>query len=248
MIETEGIIVNERSYSETSKIVDIITREYGVISCIAKGAKRLKSPLRSVTGKMTYAKFQILYEENKLSTLLEADSIVLFKNIQTDIEKISYAAFLLDLVGQVMKQYNNEEVYDLLVNALTKIDDGFDPLVITNMVELKCLDYLGVMPIIDRCSKCGRTTSICTISSRAGGYLCNNCRTNETIVDEKVIKLIRMFYYVDISKISKLDISDSIKNQINYFLDEYYEDYTGLYLKSKSFLNDINKIKEDVDE
>jgi DNA repair protein RecO (recombination protein O) len=57
-----------------------------------------------------------------------------------------------------------------------------------------------------------------------------------------------MFYYVDISKISKLDISDSIKNQINYFLDEYYEDYTGLYLKSKSFLNDINKIKEDVDE
>lgn len=244
MIEDIGIIVAERSYSETSKIIDIITKEHGLISCMAKGAKRLKSPLRSVTGKMTYANFQILYKENKLSTLLEADVIDTFKNIQTDIEKISYAAFLLDLVSQVMKQSHNNYLYELLISSLLKIDEGFDPLVITNIVELKCLDYLGVMPIIDRCSKCGKTSSICTLSSRAGGYLCNNCRKDETIVDERVIKLIRMFYYVDISKISKLDISTQVKREINKFLDEYYEDYTGLYLKSKNFLNDINKIKE----
>lgn len=244
MIEDVGIIVAERSYSETSKIVDIITKEHGFISCMAKGAKRLKSPLRSVSGKMTYANFQILYKENKLSTLLEADVIDTFKNIQTDIEKISYASFLLDLVSQVMKQSHNDYLYELLISSLLKINEGFDPLVITNIVELKCLDYLGVMPIIDRCSKCGKTSSICTLSSRSGGYLCNNCRVDEKVVDERVIKLIRMFYYVDISKISKLDISDQVKREINKFLDEYYEDYTGLYLKSKNFLNDINKIKE----
>ena len=48
--------------------------------------------------------------------------------------------------------------------------------------------------------------------------------------------------YVDISKISKLDIGFNEKNEINLFLDEYYDNYTGLYLKSKNFLKTLNKV------
>ena len=242
MIEVEGIIVSEMDYKDTSKIIGIMTKTHGLISCIAKGAKRIKSPLRSTTGKLTYGKFQILYKEDKLSTLIEVDVINIFKKIKTDIVCISYASFLVDLAGQVMKQNNNPEIYDLLISGLLKIDDGFDPAVITNIIELKYLDYLGVMPIIDSCAVCGRTNNIATISVRKGGYLCNYCRNDETLVDEKAIKLLRMFYYVDISKITKLDISQTVKNEIDKFLDEYYDDYTGLYLKSKKFLKDLNKI------
>lgn len=242
MIEVEGIIVSEMDYKDTSKIIGIMTKTHGLISCIAKGAKRIKSPLRSTTGKLTYGKFQILYKEDKLSILIEVDVINIFKKIKTDIICISYASFLVDLAGQVMKQNNNPEIYDLLISGLLKIDDGFDPAVITNIIELKYLDYLGVMPIIDSCAVCGRTNNIATVSVRKGGYLCNYCRNDETLVDEKAIKLLRMFYYVDISKITKLDISQTVKNEIDKFLDEYYDDYTGLYLKSKKFLKDLNKI------
>ena len=83
-----------------------------------------------------------------------------------------------------------------------KINEGYDPMVITNILELKYLSYLGVMPVIDKCSICGTNKSIATLSSDKGGYVCNNCLTNEKIVNEKTIKLIRMLYYVDISKIS----------------------------------------------
>ena len=51
-----------------------------------------------------------------------------------------------------------------------------------------------------------------------------------------------MFYYVDISKITKLDISSSSKNEINIFLDDYYSRYTGLYLKSKKFIQNLQKL------
>lgn len=242
MIEVEGIIVSEMDYKDTSKIIGIMTKTHGLISCIAKGSKRIKSPLRSTTGKLTYGKFQILYKEDKLSILTEVDVINIFKKIKTDIICISYASFLVDLAGQVMKQNNNPEIYDLLISGLLKIDEGFDPAVITNIIELKYLDYLGVMPIIDSCAVCGRTNNIATISVRKGGYLCNYCRNDETLVDEKTIKLLRMYYYVDISKITKLDINQTVKNEIDKFLDEYYDDYTGLYLKSKKFLKDLNKI------
>ena len=111
-----------------------------------------------------------------------------------------------------------------------------------NILELKYLDFLGVMPVLDECAMCGSKHAIVTLSSYRGGYVCENCYTNEKKVSDKTIKLIRMFYYVDISKISKLDISQSSKNEINIFLDDYYSRYTGLYLKSKKFIQNLQKL------
>ena len=47
MTEVEGIILSTQDYGETSKILNVITKEYGVIGVIAKGCKSLKSNLRS---------------------------------------------------------------------------------------------------------------------------------------------------------------------------------------------------------
>lgn len=244
MIErVEGIIIKDASYSETSKLLTLITKEHGIINLLAKGAKTLKSPLRSTTTKLTHGYFNIIYKENKLSTLKEVDTIDYYKNIKKDINKISYATYILELVEQVIKQTNNEEVFDNVIASLKKIEANMNPLVITNILELKCLDYLGVMPILDCCSVCGNE-NIITISADQGGYLCKNCRKEETIVDEKTIKLIRMFYYVDINKIEKLEISKKISEEINYFLNSYYERYTGLYLKSKKFIEKLSKVGE----
>lgn len=244
MIEkVEGIVLSVQDYGETSKILNVITKQYGIIGIIAKGCKNIKSSLRSCTDKLTYGYFNIYYKKDKLSTLSSVDIINNFKEIKKDIDKISYAAYLLELSGQVIKHNYRDGIYDLLINALIKINEDYDPLVVMNIVELKYLDYLGVMPVIDACCKCGRTTSICTLSSYAGGYLCNSCRTNERIVSDKTIKLLRMFYYVDISKISKIEVSKEAKYEINKFLDEYYDRYTGLYLKSKNFINNLNKLK-----
>lgn len=244
MIERiEGIIIKDSSYSETSKLITLITKEHGVINLLAKGAKTLKSPLRSTTTKLTHGYFNIIYKENKLCTLKEVDIIDYYKNIKQDINKISYASYILELVEQVIKQTNNEEVFDNLIYSLKKIEENMNPLVITNILELKCLDYLGVMPILDCCSVCGNK-NIITISADQGGYICKNCRKDETIVDERTIKLLRMFYCVDINKIDKLEISKKISEEINYFLNAYYERYTGLYLKSKKFIEKISKVGE----
>ena len=241
MIEVEGIILTSQDYKETSKIINVITKEHGIIGMIAKGCKALKSNLRSTTDKLTYGKFYIYYKKDKLSILSNVDVIDNFINIKKDITKISYATYLLELTGQVVKHSLKYEVFDLLISALIKINENFDPLVIMNILELKYLDYLGVMPIIDGCCKCGSQT-IKTLSSDAGGFICSKCYTNEKLVSDKTIKLIRMYYYVDISKISKLEVSKEAKNEINSFLNEYYDRYTGLYLKSKNFINNLNKL------
>ena len=239
MIEVEGIVIDEKPYKESSKILNIITKEKGVIGVIAKGSKRLKSPLRSVSERFCYANFNISYKENNLSTLISADVINPFRNIKKDIIKVSYLNFLSELTNGVIKQNEDKRIYDIYLSAILKIEEGFDPMVITNILELKYLSFLGVSPKLNGCVICGNE-KVVTVSSDKGGFVCKDHALNDYIVSDKTIKLIRLLEYVDISKISKLDVSDEVKKEINNFIDDYYDRYTGLYLKSKTFLKSMS--------
>lgn len=238
----EGIVLSETNYSESSKILNVLTKEHGLIGIMSKGCRNMKSKLRAASRKLIYGTFHIYYKENGLSTLIGVDIINSFSNTMMDLEKISYASFILELSNQVVKQTEESEVFDLLKDSLIKIEEGLNPMAITNILELKYLDYLGVSPSIDACAHCGSNKQIVTLSSDAGGYICRECYQNEPIVSEKTIKMIRMFYYVDIKNITKLDVSKEVSSEINRFLDDYYDRFTGLYLKSKDFIKKINQI------
>lgn len=238
-IKTKGIIISDTNYGETSKILNILTPDKGIIGIISKGCRNIKSKLRSVSTKLTYGYFYLNYKENSLSTLTEVDVLNDFKNIKTNLTKIGYTSYLIDLAKQTSNQIQKEEIFNILESALIKIENGLDPAVITNIVEIKYLPFLGVEPSLDKCVKCGNTKDIITVNSDAGGYICKNCYNNEYITEEKTLKLLRMLKYVDISKIKDLNLQDKNKKEINKFLEDYYSRYTGLYLKSKDFLTQI---------
>lgn len=240
----EGIVLSETNYSESSKILNVFTKEHGLIGIMSKGCRNMKSKLRGVSRKLLYGKFHIYYKKDGLSTLTAVDVLDSFSKLLTDLEKVSYASFLLELVNQVVRENDDISILDLLKDTLVKMEEGFSPIVLTNILELKLLDYLGVRPSIDCCSVCGNNKGIVTVDSVSGGYLCRDCYRNEKIVSDKTIKLLRMFYYVDIKSISKLEVRDSVILEINEFLDDYYDRYTGIYLKSKNFIKQLNKLTQ----
>lgn len=238
VISVEGFVVTSTSFKESSKILNIFTTEYGVIGAISKGCKSLKSKLRLISERFAYGTFHLYYNDKGLSTLIDGDIKNYFENIKSDITKISYLSYISELAYGVYRESENKDIYDLFINAVLKIDEGLDPKIITNIVELQLLEYLGIDLNLDECVKCGNS-KVVTISLSKGGYVCNNCRTNEPFYDEKVIKMLRLYYYVDISKISNLDIDKSVSNKINDLLNEYYDTYSGIHPKSKSFLKTI---------
>ncbi len=238
----EGIIISETNYSESSKILNILTKEKGLIGVMSKGCRNMKNKLRAASRKLIYGIFHMYYKQNGVSTLIEVDIKNSFSKTIMDLEKISYASFILDLTNQVLKQTESDEIFDILKDTLIKIEDGLNPIALTNILELKLLNYLGVSPNIDSCTHCGNTKDIVTLSSDVGGYICRNCYNNEPLVSEKTIKMIRLYYYVDIKNITKLDVSDEVTKEINRFIDDYYDRFTGLYIKSKEFIRKINRI------
>lgn len=234
----EGVIVSEYPFEESSKIINILTKD-GEYNIIAKGAKKIKSPLFAVTNKFTLGIFNIQYKEKGLSKLIDADIINNYSSIKKDINKVTYVTYITELCLKVYKHEPSSNIYDLYLVSLNKINEGYNYEIIFNILRLKLLDYLGIKPVIDKCIECGNTHNIVTISSYLGGYVCKDCYRNEKIVSPKTISLIRMLYYVDISKITKLDISKEIMKEIEDFINDYYDRYSGIYLKSKTLLDYI---------
>ena len=241
MIEVEGFVISETPFGETSKIINLITRN-GLKGILCKGAKSLKNINRSVTTKFTYGKYIIFDKKEKSSILKEGSIINDFSNIKSDIILIGYMTYLSDLVYQVVKQNCSSEIYDIFISALEKINEGKNPMIISNIFEVKMLDYLGVGINLDCCNNCGTNKNIVTINADLGGYVCSDCYNGEYIYDAKVIKMLRMYKLVNIDSISDLKISDNIVFEINRFLNIYYNRFTGLYLKSKKFLQELTEL------
>ena len=81
----EGIIIMETPYGDNSKIINVLTKEKGMIGIMCSNVKSIKNPLRTKTLKFTYGYFHINYNENKLSKLVDVDIIDNLTNIRNDI-------------------------------------------------------------------------------------------------------------------------------------------------------------------
>ncbi len=243
IVDVKGLVLNETNYSDSSKILNVLTSEYGLIGIISKGCRSLKSKLRGSSRKLIYGTFHFYYKENGLSTLISIDVISDYPKTIMDLEKVVYASYMLDLTRQVVKQSKDSNILTLLVSGLEKLENGLNPAVITNILELKYLDFLGVSPIVTGCAVCGSTTNIVSLSPTSGGFICKDCYQNEGYYSDKAIKLLQMYYYVDLEKITKIDVNNKVNMEINKFLEDYYDRYTGIYLNSKKMLKNVIKLK-----
>ena len=237
--EVEGIILKETPYSETSKVLQVVTREYGLVSVIAKGASSLKSNLRSVSIPFLYGNFSINYKKDKLSVLNNGKIIKLYGSNVKDIKIYAYLSYLCELTYNVLKENNDKSIFTIFRDALDKIVEGFNPRIIKNIIEFKYLDYLCITPNFDICQKCHEIKPIYSLDGKSGGFICENCYTNEQKVSSNFDKVLKRFQDVDIKTITDIKLKKEEEIIIDTFLKEYYEKYSAVYLNSSSFLNNL---------
>jgi len=240
----EGIVLRAMTYKENDVILTVFTREYGVIGILARGAKKLKSRFRSFSAIFTHANFYIHYKQGGLSILTDVKLVNDNTGLILDLTKAAYAAYICELSYKVFdKDTPNHYYYDLLSSIIDKINNDFDPKIITMIYELKLLDFLGVRPNLDSCANCSTTKGIVTMDARSGGFICQNCfEPYMKKVSLKAIKVLRQLAYVDVEKLNSIKLNVNTTKELRFFIDDYYDSHAGFYLKSKKFLRDIEKL------
>lgn len=243
----EGIVIRVNDYGETNKIVTIYTREWGKVGVMARGAKKPNSRLAAITQPFTYGNY-LVQTSRGLGGLQQGEIISSMKAIKEDIFLTAYASYIAELTDRSTEDRKaNPYLFELFYQALNYINEGLDPEVIMLICEMKMVNTLGLYPVLDKCSVCGSTEGRYSFSIREGGLLCHRCVEKDPYrfdVSQAAIKLLRVFYYIDLKRLGNISIKEETKSDLRKVMDSYYEEYSGLNLKSKRFLKQMDKLKD----
>lgn len=103
-----------------------------------------------------YAWFVLVQRTSGMGTLQQGEHFNTMRTLQTDIIATAYASYIVELIDRLVEEGKEEPfAFELLLQSLTAIDEGYDPEAITLFVDWKMLPYTGVQPILHCCASCG---------------------------------------------------------------------------------------------
>jgi DNA repair protein RecO (recombination protein O) len=118
---SEGIILARRNYSEADRILVIFSKDYGKLSLIAKGVRRLKSRKRAHIEIFNRIKFSASRGKT-LDLMTEAEIIDSLSDVKLNLNKVSLAYYFAEVVGRMTREgEKNSEIYEELINFLTSL-------------------------------------------------------------------------------------------------------------------------------
>ncbi|WP_297989293.1 DNA repair protein RecO [Anoxybacillus sp.] len=244
----EGIVIRTIDYGETNKIVTIFTREWGKVAAMARGAKKPSSRLSSVTQMFTYGIY-LVQKSRGVGSLHQGELLSTMRHIREDIFLTAYASYIVELTDKATEERKpNPYLFELLLQTLTYMNEGLDAEVLTYIYEMKLLPAFGLYPKLDGCAVCGQTEGTFAFSITEGGFLCHRCFERDPhriSMSSSVLKLLRLFYYVDLSRIGRIAVKQETKQQLQTIISAYYDEYSGLSLKTKRFLRQLHTLKDE---
>ncbi len=180
-ISTQATVLHSFPYGETSKIVRLATRDYGVVSAIAKGALREKSPFGARLQLMSEGTAQLYMKQSRdLQTLAEFDIERQREDLARDLTRFASASALAELILRFSPQEPQPQIYELLTTKLDALADA-DPRSVPQvslgaMWLVVCA--LGFTPSLADCVLDGRPIDAdgkAHFSAADGGYVCKAC-------------------------------------------------------------------------
>ncbi|KUP07228.1 DNA recombination protein RecO [Bacillus coahuilensis m2-6] len=242
----EGIVIRTTNYGESNKIVVVYSRELGKVAFMARGAKKPNSRFSGVSQAFTYAYF--VFQKGKgLGTLQQGDIITSFKGIKEDLFKTAYVTYISDLLDKGTEELKpNPFLFELYQTILSYIEEGYDADILTNIFELKMLPVFGLQPGLNECAVCGQTEGDFSFSFRENGVVCHRCRENDRSaapMSRNTFRLLRVLYYYDLNRLGTISVKKETKDELTAIIRQYYDENSGLYLKSRRFLDQIQSME-----
>ncbi|MBU8905673.1 DNA repair protein RecO [Desertibacillus haloalkaliphilus] len=243
--KAEAIVIRTTNYGESHSILTLYTREFGKVGVMARGAKKPKSRLASISQLFIYGSY-LFHKSPGLSTLNQGEIIHSFRTIREDLTRASYASYVVELIDRLTdERQRNPYLFELLWQTLQYMDEGVDPEILTRVFEVKMLIVAGIRPQLDCCASCGQTEGDFAFSIKEAGFICHRCFHKDPYVmkiSTHTVKLLRLFYHFDLNRLGKVSVKQATKQELKEVISAYYDEYSGLSLKSKRFLDQLERM------
>jgi DNA repair protein RecO (recombination protein O) len=181
LVTLDSIILQAFPYSETSKILRLLTPSHGVQSVLAKGARRPRSRYGGVLEPFTDGVASFYFRETRdLHNLAEFELVRPRQGLGGDLVRFGAASLIAEIVLRTSSAGAAPEVFDRVRGALDRLAvAGADRVESVALGEAWALiAVLGFGPSLDRCVGCGTPLperGDFFLDYAAGGLFCGAC-------------------------------------------------------------------------
>ncbi|MBR2290012.1 MAG: DNA repair protein RecO [Clostridia bacterium] len=179
-LKVNGIIIAENNSGDSDKMLTMLTPNLGKISCTARGARRTKSQLLAATQMFTFGEY-MLFKGGDTYTINSCETIEMFYNLRTDLDKLTYASHITKIINDVTTENQNSfHILKLYLNtlyAMSETDKDLD--FILSVFKMRLMKIIGFAPNVSECVSCKSKENLSAFSFKDNGFKCDNCKKQE---------------------------------------------------------------------
>lgn len=180
-LATDAIVLHAFDYLETSRIVRLLTRDAGLVSVLARGARRSRARFGSALDLYAEGVASITMKPNRELHNLDALDISSSRSgIALDIGRFTAAAVVSELAMRFVGEESGTHLFDVASHLFDELaETPPSKSVQTALAGIwRLIAALGLTPSLDVCANCHAHLSAgsdAAFSHRAGGVLCEKC-------------------------------------------------------------------------
>ncbi len=240
-IQTNALVIRTQNYGEADRILTLFTKEYGIVSAMAKGARKFKSHQAGATQLFCYGRFNLVSGKN-MYTLRGAVCEESFFTVSASIENLALAQYFCDLAYLTTGPENPDEgVLSLLLNTLYLLSKNTKaPALLKAVYELKLCTQTGFMPNVHCCMRCGNTEDINGFSPAMGGTLCASCSAADHIaLAAPTLQALRFIIDAPLSASFNFRLKDTLLCELSKICEKFILFNVDNYPKSLDYYKKI---------
>lgn len=240
LYKADAIVLRSIECGNGDKLLVLFSREHGKIKVMAHGVAKPSSRKRGFVQLFTYTRF-LLHRGRELDSVSQCEGIEMFSYIRDNLDQISYASYLSELVEALIPEgEQNEPLFLLLLETLRLMEEG-EAEILTRSFEIKAAGLMGYRPVLEECAQCGGALAgRLLFSAKTGGLLCQLCSDADPralVCSRGVAETLKVLSGWTPDRLNQLKISAAGRVQIKILLYDYLKYHLEKDLKSASFLN-----------
>lgn len=226
-IQTEGLVIMEKSVGESDRLVTVLTRKEGVVRAFAQQAKKMRSNKLSATQLFGYSRF-VFFKGRDKYIIDDAQPIEVFFDLRRDIERLSLAQYFCELAGALAPQEAEAgDFLRLMLNAMHFLCKGSrSNSLLKAIVEMRMLSLAGYMPNLVCCAGCScYEADEMFFLPRSGVIYCGECLQPSA---EPAVRLsrgaltgLRHTVYADFEKLFSFQLSQQGQKELSQASELY---------------------------
>ena len=215
--KTKGLIIAENNMKDYDKMITLLTPN-GKIGCAAKNARKPKSALMAATQFLCFGDYFVFKGANSYH-INSCETIELFYNIRTDLDKLRYAVHIAKIINDVTDENQNTyTILQLTLNTIYMISQtDMDLEWILSVFKLRLLCLLGYRPMLAHCMGCRTKENLVSFSIRDDGVKCEACSRQDRScmqMSEATYKALQYIVLAPAKKLFSFQISEESKKEL----------------------------------